>query len=153
MPIKATVLERFIANLSKTKSCWNWTGFTNAGGYGIIRAGRRTIPTHRLAWELAHGLIPSGLCVLHRCDNPKCVRPYHLFLGTQTDNIKDREQKKRTANGIKIRHAILNDAIVRKARIAHYRRGESRASLARKYKVGFMTMHRAVRRLTWKHVQ
>ena len=78
--------------------CWVWGGYRNRGGYGFTRVGGRGAPgklAHRLSWELHRGPIPNGLHVLHRCDNPSCVRPDHLFLGTNQENIADRIAKGR----------------------------------------------------------
>lgn len=68
-------------------------------GYGRIYKDGRNVTTHRASWELANGTIPAGLWVLHRCDNPPCVNPAHLFLGTNRDNIADRHAKGRDASG------------------------------------------------------
>lgn len=77
--------------------CWPWTG-TRAGGYGRIYLGGRVFEgAHRVCWLLTHGGIPGGMQVLHRCDNPPCNNPRHLFLGTHQDNMDDRGQKGRTA--------------------------------------------------------
>lgn len=80
-------------------SCWEWNG---PGGFvrGYGRCGHAT-RAHRLAYTLLVGPIPPGTCVLHRCDNPSCVRPSHLFLGTQTDNVRDMDAKgrRRPASG------------------------------------------------------
>jgi len=72
-----------------------WSGSRGRDGYGSIHVGPQTILTHRLAWELAHGPIPDGLCVLHHCDNPPCCNPAHLWLGTPADNAADRDAKGR----------------------------------------------------------
>jgi len=80
--------ERFWARLEKSGECWNWMGSTS-GGYGQLSYRRRPVRTHRLAWELAYGPIPAGLSVCHHCDNPRCCRPDHLFLGTPGDNARD----------------------------------------------------------------
>lgn len=78
--------------------CWEWTGSLNSGGYGTVgRQGLTGRTLHRLAWEMAYGPIPDGAQVLHRCDNRKCCRPDHLFLGTAADNIYDMIEKGRAA--------------------------------------------------------
>lgn len=74
--------------------CWLWLG-TIKGGYGNVAFCGRTMRTHRLAYELTHGPIPSGLCVCHRCDTPSCCNPDHLFLGTPNDNNQDKIRKGR----------------------------------------------------------
>ena len=79
------------------KDCWVWKGCRNAKGYGSfrLRAGQNPFPAHRASFSLFCGEIPEGVHVLHSCDNPPCVRPSHLFLGTNADNIRDREEKGR----------------------------------------------------------
>lgn len=79
--------------------CWEWTGGTTQFGYGAFRKdGRIQVNAHRYAWELTYGPVPVGLYVLHRCDNPKCLRPDHLFLGTHLENMADARAKGRTRN-------------------------------------------------------
>ena len=79
-------------------ACWTWTGYCNAAGYGHVRWGEdRRVFAHRVAWEAVHGPIPDGLVVCHHCDNPPCVRPDHLFLGTVRDNAQDMIAKGRSA--------------------------------------------------------
>ena len=96
--------ERFWAKVPTLGvGCWEWAGGRdNDEGYGRIREGRGGSPfllTHRVAWELTQGPIPDGLMVLHKCDNPPCVRPDHLFLGTNTDNMRDASAKGRMQHG------------------------------------------------------
>lgn len=86
---------RFWQRVEKTDGCWRWTGPLHAFGYGLIWRGGNNVGAHRISWEIHVGPIPDGLFVLHRCDNPPCVRPDHLFLGTQADNIHDMVAKGR----------------------------------------------------------
>lgn len=99
--------ERFWAGVKKTETCWLWIKANNGGDgrthiYGVMGRGRRgegLIRTHRYSWELHNGPIPEGLCVLHRCDEPLCIRPDHLFLGTLKDNTQDMVTKGRASGG------------------------------------------------------
>lgn len=77
--------------------CWEWTGTHHRQGYGYTWTRDKYILSHRYVWIITNGEIPDDLKVLHKCDNPCCVRPSHLFLGTQLDNMKDRKQKNRHA--------------------------------------------------------
>jgi len=102
-----TAEERFWSKISKTESCWSWTGTIMKHGYGMLSIGGKFRLAHRYSWELFNGHIPDGLYALHHCDNPLCVRPDHLFIGTQKDNIMDmmakgrhRSQKCKSASSI-----------------------------------------------------
>lgn len=75
--------------------CWMWTGYKDEWGYGRLTINKSTVRAHRYSWELNNGPITDSLLVLHKCDNPECTNPNHLFLGTDADNIKDRDNKKR----------------------------------------------------------
>lgn len=87
--------ERFWVNVRATDTCWLWSGRPGGTGYGHMGVGGKPAIASRLAWELCFGPIPDGLFVLHSCDTPLCVRPDHLFLGTQSDNMRDCARKKR----------------------------------------------------------
>jgi hypothetical protein len=95
-----------------TDACWIWTGSRHKFGYGYIRHEGRTLLAHRVSWQLSKGEIPSGLCVLHRCDNPPCVNPAHLFTGDHADNAADKVSKGReTAPGAKLTSARVAEII------------------------------------------
>lgn len=96
-----SVESRFWDKVNKTDECWLWTASVVTGGYGSFGIGGRTYGAHRISWELVYGPISEGLCVLHKCDIPKCVRYDHLFLGTHQDNMDDmiRKGRDRKARG------------------------------------------------------
>lgn len=105
--------------------CWQWTGARDSDGYGLLTTRRsgsiRHMRMHRLSWEIHHGPIPDGLFVLHRCDNPPCARPDHLFLGNNKENATDRHMKGRTigaAKGERNPMARLSDGAVDELRAA-----------------------------------
>lgn len=89
--------ESFWSRVKKTEECWLWTGSKTSSGYGLHctkHKGGKKIAS-RAIWESVNGPIPAGLLVCHRCDNPPCVRPDHLFIGTQSDNMRDASEKGR----------------------------------------------------------
>lgn len=147
-PLRERFLEKFV--VSET-GCWEWTGLKGKWGYGTIGYDRRTCLAHRIAYELFKDPIPQGLLVLHRCDNPGCVNPDHLFLGTNDDNMRDMAAKGRSTKGSRNTESKLTEEIVARMRDRHAR-GESYVSIARAYGVNETTARRAIRGLTWTHV-
>ena len=132
-------------------ACWVWTGHVIADGYGHIKRGKTMVLTHRLSWELTFGEIKNGLLVLHKCDNPACVNPSHLFLGTDADNARDRDSKGRlgnrtgTANG----NAKINEDIVIQIRSS----STSTKELAKAYNVSIPLIQKIRSKSLWRHVQ
>lgn len=116
--MKKEAIKRFWQYVDKTNECWNWTKCLNEKGYGIFGVdGKKVDRAHRIAYRLCVGEIPAGLFVCHHCDNPKCVRPDHLFLGTNLDNVKDMFLKNRNSppppmggwNKVTLSTAAIND--------------------------------------------
>lgn len=163
-------VKRFWEKVQKQDGdrCWLWTASTYHGGYGRLRlvndAGVRTMcRAHRFSWELHHGPIPEELCVLHTCDNPSCVRPDHLWLGTQVENVRDMKAKGRGATlashgpdawrrGEQHGRAKLTEEHVREIR-ALVASGTSRAAVARQFGEIWENIDKIARRKTWRHVE
>lgn len=140
-------------------TCWEWPGRRIVGGYGVLRTyGRkgRDIYAHRLIWEQYAGPIPAGMQVLHRCDNPPCVRPTHLFLGTAADNMADMRAKGRAGrNGLRgetVGTHKLTEAQVYEIKALHSpQMGYKR--LAKRFGVSRVTIMRIVHGTSWAHVK
>jgi hypothetical protein len=149
--------ERFWAKVSRSDSCWIWTAATRGPGYGAFRVGsardgtRRTVPAHRYMYELINGSVSSDLQVCHRCDNPPCVRPDHLFLGTNADNIADKVAKGRAPCGMSSPNHRLTDADVIGIRRA-CEAGDCQRKVAARFGVCQRTVSRVVRRELWRHI-
>ena len=157
---KANVFERLISNMvvNKTSGCWEWIG-SKRNGYGRMIIGSRTDGTrrsasaHRVSYELLHGEIPAGMEVCHRCDNPCCVNPHHLFLGTRQDNIDDREKKggNNPPKGEKHTKAKLTESSVMEIRAKRIA-GVPFGKLATEYGVCKKTIQDAASGKHWAHL-
>jgi len=137
-----------LVNKETNSDCWEWQGYITPMGYGKL--GNEY--THRIAYKYILGEIPDDMCVLHKCDNPKCVYPFHLFLGTQSDNIKDRNAKGRTKIGNGKNNRENRILTMKQANQIREERclGHSIASIARKYKIHYQTAHNIVSNKTYK---
>ena len=140
--------------------CWLWTKCADRSGYGFMSVGGKAERAYRVAWALVHGDIPGGKVICHRCDQPSCINPDHLFLGDQADNIRDMMAKGRHgarkgtdnwSRGVDRHCAKLNDEDVRTIRALHAEGAGTRA-LALRYSVDRTNIQLIVRRATWKHV-
>jgi len=153
-------IDRFWRKVNKTASCWLWTGAKNEKGYGVAWDGKRTHMAHRVSFMLTQGYMPA-LCVLHHCDNPACVNPAHLFLGTRADNNRDmcakgRHAKKKPGSqrrGAEHHAAKMTPDTVREMRREYAAGGISYSMLAQKYGLALGSTYRIVNREVWKHVE
>jgi len=141
--------EVFWDNVHKTPDCWLWTAGKTNGGYGKLTTYERvTKLAHRISWEIHFGEVPEGLCVLHHCDNPSCVRPDHLFLGTLNDNKQDCVVKERHSRGEKVNTSKLTEEQVKEIRQA-CAQGANKSELAKRYGVDRSSIFRIARGETW----
>lgn len=145
-------------DVGEPDACWPWKGpIRGRSPYGAFKADRTAHGAHRVSWEIANGPIPAGLQVLHRCDNPPCVNPAHLFVGTRADNMRDAAAKGRLPlamieqSGEKNVNARLTADVVRAIR-ADRAAGMKLVPLASKYGVGYSTVRDVVHGRTWSHV-
>jgi hypothetical protein len=138
----------YVNKISNPNGCWTWTGGTKRG-YGqfsldTVKGGEMS--SHRYSWELKHGKIPKNMLVCHHCDNPPCVNPSHLFLGTHTDNMQDMINKGRKGKNTLVSKLTAKD--VQYIRICNL----SAEKLATYYGVTSKCIREIKRRATWKHV-
>lgn len=154
--LQSSFEERFWNNVGpKTpEGCILWIGPKTPKGYGVISRNDATVRPHRFMYEVAYGPIPKGLHVCHKCDNPSCIRPDHLFLGTNQDNVNDSKAKNRRNRPIGQRNprARLTEEIVRECRRRHKAGGVTLDQLAEEFNVYPSTMWFAVSGTTWSHI-
>lgn len=131
------------------EECWPWTGSRNAKGYGKLMGPTPNVPVRapRVSWELHNGSIPDGLMVLHECDNPSCVNPKHLFLGTASDNTVDMMAKARDGN------RKLSRGQAAEIRSAWEGGNISKRALGRKFGVSATTISRLLQGKTFAWVR
>ena len=156
MPTKERLLEHIVVN--NVTGCWEWVGCKRRGyGHTIIGSRkdgtRKTISAHRLSYLIFHGEIPAGMEVCHKCDNPSCINPDHLFAGTRQDNVDDRERKGRNNPPKVEKHAKAKltekDVLdIRNKRAA----GKSFGKLAKEYGVCKKTIQDAVSGKHWSYL-
>lgn len=146
-----TLEERFWACVDKDHpdKCWNWKKTLDRYGYGRISLSEKKIRSaHRASWYIHHGYIDQNLCVCHKCDNPRCVNPHHLFLATHQGNTQDRTKKGRSVRGEKHWSVKLTIQQVLEIRESN----EKNIDLAKKYGVCASSIGRIKRRKKWRHV-
>lgn len=142
----ASLLEAFWAHCTKGRpdECWPWTGITAHFGHGKLRFRHAQLYAHRASWEVHYGPIPAGLNVLHKCDNPPCCNPHHLFLGTHADNHADMDDKGRGVTRLTKSDVV---SIRQQAQL-----GTPHASIASQFGISRTTVWRIVKRKVWRRV-
>ncbi len=148
-------ISRFWAKVQKTEACWIWQAARQRKGYGRFGIKKLTVSAHRFSWILVRGEIPLGLCICHHCDNPPCVNPDHLFLGTNADNTRDSINKGRLSLNAVHGEAHPNNKLLASTVLAIRREvvvGISMRELARRYNVSHVTIQRIVHREIWIHL-
>lgn len=133
--------------------CWQWTGTMESKGYGTMRVRGRPMKAHRLSLQI-HGINPGNMFVCHHCDNPACVNPDHLYLGSGMDNVKDMisRGRKRVTHGTDSSVAKLTDDTVREIRELYATGKYSQSAIAEKYNVCQSLVSGIVRGRRWKHI-
>lgn len=156
-------VDRFWSHVTigEDHECWEWTTLAGTGKYVTFRLGSkrdgtsRNVRGHRYSYELAHGPIPPGLSVLHRCDNPPCVNPAHLWTGTLADNNRDRQQKGRTVVPDN-RGELSGNALLTASEVLEIRRlnteGVTQREIGRRFNVAQTTVSAIVLRRSWAHL-
>ena len=151
------IAERLWAyvNIRSDEECWHYLGSINAGGYGSIVYKDKPYIAHRLSYELTYGEIPEGMLVCHHCDNPPCCNPKHLFLGTQSDNMKDMVSKGRASVqvGVNNTNVKLNEADVYNIHILYSNGYMNMSAISRIFKISVSTVQSILRGRSWPHVK
>lgn len=131
--------------------CWLWTGRMGNTGYGSVFY-HKTIGAHRASWKLYRGKIPNGLYVLHKCDTRPCVNPEHLFLGTQSDNMKDMVKKGRSTIGQKFGELSPLAKLSEKDVICIFKDKHTQRVIAKKYGIAQSTVYKIKNKKRWFHI-
>lgn len=152
------LVDRVLGKLFKAGTCWEWAGYRTRDGYGRLTvsrpAGRKdAVYAHRVMYEWAVAPLPAGLLVCHRCDNPPCCNPSHLFAGTDADNNADAATKARTSWGERNASHRLTDARVIALRHDHSTGLFTYAQLAGRYGISAPTAWGIVNRTSWRHLK
>lgn len=150
MKHKSSITDRFWSNVTCDVGCWKWNGRSTIEGYGLLKHLGKAILAHRMSYSIHYGSIPDGMCVCHSCDNPSCVNPAHLFVGTIGDNNFDRKVKGRYLGEWNGRAKLTPEQVIE---IRSRPRSESIRSLAKCYGIHEKTLRQILRRETWAHLK
>jgi hypothetical protein len=141
-----------VATAPDSRGCLVWLGGTTKTGYGKFGIDYRTVESHRVAWELENGPIPAGSCILHSCDNPRCVNVLHLRLGSHAENMAEAKSRRRHPRGEGHHATSLTDGDV-KSILARRSEGLSQQEIGNMHGVSQTTVGRIVRGESWSHVR
>lgn len=147
---RRTLREAFEAKFERGDGCWEWQGLIEGYGYGVLDHNRMRYRAHVLALEFDGRPVPKGMLACHHCDNRKCVRPSHLYVGTHKSNIADARSRLRFARGITNSPTKLTEEDVRQLRRLS---GVSYAEAGRMFGVSRPTATRAMKGITWRHIR
>lgn len=139
--------------IDKNGECWEWLGKKDRCGYGTFGKNYKGVKAHREMYERHYGKIPEGSILLHSCDNPGCVNPSHLSIGTHQDNQRDKFEKDRQAKGETVGSSKLTEKQVIEMREMYSFRKCTYKDLALKYGVSKDTVQKAVRGIYWRHLE
>lgn len=150
---KPMTIDRLFHGTTRTDSgCLNRPWGSTISGYSSFNVDGKTKLAHRVSYEMHYGPIPDGLVVCHKCDNPFCIEPTHLFVGTHKDNTQDALQKNRLVRGEAAKNSKLTDQDVLTIRARHKAGGITAAALAKEYKVSIALMSFVINRQRWTHL-
>ena len=145
--------ERFWEKVDASGKCWEWTGHKSPEGYGGFWDGDEDITAHRFAYSLVYGVVPKGLCVCHHCDNPGCVKPSHLFMGTHSDNMVDSVAKGRSVDNRGSKHGLsklCENDVYEIRRLCSL--GVEQKTVAKMWRTVPTNVSLIVNRERWKHI-
>ena len=143
------VPDRILRKIELTDSCWLWKGARDGRNYGRVSVAGKNFHATRVIWELANGEIPEDMDVLHKCDNPPCVNPDHLFLGSAGDNLRDMYAKgRRSGKGIKNGNSRLSESDVINIRTSDI----PAKNLAAFYQIHPATIFKIKKKKLWSHL-
>lgn len=154
--LSVSLEDRFwlgVDNSSGDESCWPWLRSKTRNGYGVLSRGYKERRAHRFSWTISNGPIPPGMHVLHRCDNPACCNPRHLFVGTHRHNMDDKVLKGRQLRGASHPGAKLSDNQVMEIRKLYDGKTMSNAEIAERYGIEKSSVRLIGLRRTWRHIQ
>ena len=148
--------SKFWVKVDKSDGCWIWKAYRDKDGYGVVRVGNRTMLAHRVSYYMANNGIKDSLCVCHKCDNPPCVNPAHLFLASRQENMDDMTRKGRAKpnkkRGSAHYKAILNEALVLKIREVYKNGNVTIGEIAEIFGLTPSGVGNAIYGKTWTHI-